>query len=105
MKRRINSSTMLLLPEPPVPVMPRTGALFAFGLLVDVVAQLLEDLRMVLRRADQARDGRPVLRCELFRFAVHLSLRSKSAFSSMSLIMPCRPIARPSSGWYKRVMP
>ena len=29
MKRRISSSTMLLLPAPPVPVMPSTGAVLA----------------------------------------------------------------------------
>ena len=80
-KRRTSSSVSELLPAPPVPVMPSTGAGFAFSSMPLLSSAPSSSAVMVWANVAG------------FSFT-----GEKSQRASMSLIMPCRPMRWPSSG-------
>ena len=93
--RKISSSISDDLPAPPVPVMPRTEAPPApSGGAFWTVLFLFSAL--VISRAICAKLPLKI---------PPLGGRGLSHFSNKSFIIPCKPILRPSSGEYSRVMP
>ena len=102
---RTNSSTKLDFPEPPVPVIPKTG----------VVADLF--FSCILAKDSLAISGKfsaeeiilAILAFPLFFSPLTSSFKTspmaKSAFFTKSFIIPCKPNLRPSSGEYMRVIP
>ncbi|MCY1533136.1 hypothetical protein D9M68_684490 [compost metagenome] len=104
-KRRTSSSTRDDFPAPPVPVMPNTGALlpevsFLSSSTKDWVpsgsfsATVIAEAIPLISFAGMACNS----------FVIFFTV-IKSVCCSMSLIIPCRPIFRPSSGEYMREIP
>jgi len=97
-KRRTNSSTKEDFPAPPVPVIPRTGVLASL-FLISMASNVLFATFGKFSAAE-------ITRAMAFGFLLSKSSISffrqspigKSAFLTKSLIIPCKPIARPSSG-------
>ena len=99
-KRRTSSSTMEDFPAPPVPVIPRTGTV---GREARTGSNALPNASALFSAAVMHRARSRTLRSPNLSMAPSRSSREgtvlKSAFSIKSLIMPCNPMARPSSGW------
>jgi hypothetical protein len=98
-KRRTSSSVSELLPAPPVPVTPRTGAGFALAFSYrDSFESKTPSSSEVMTCARQRRSP-------FFSAFGACCAGSKSQRASMSLIIPCRPMRWPSSGEYTRATP
>ena len=102
---RTNSSTKLDFPEPPVPVIPRTGVVLVlfFSCISDNV------FLAILGKFSAAEIILAMLPISFFfnplTSLFKTSPIAKSAFCTKSLIIPCKPNSRPSSGEYIRVIP
>ena len=100
-----NSSTKLDLPAPPVPVIPRTGVLECsesfLTLAMDTACFSAKFSAAEIIRAMATEFLSLILSSE----SPISSPKGKSDFSTKSLIIPCKPNSRPSSGEYIRVMP
>ena len=105
-KRRTSSSTSDDLPAPPVPVMPRTGT-FVRAASARIPSSSAACSSRQFSAAEISRAIEPASR----RFAPSSSACptsrpiGRSLRRSRSLIIPCSPIARPSSGVYTCSMP
>ncbi len=101
-KRRTSSSVSDDLPEPPVPVMPSTGACRAGAPARAAASRRCSSATAVLQRGDRcARARARSPRCEPGQIASagrRVTSRSTSQRATMSLIMPGRPSRWPSSG-------
>ena len=95
---RTSSSTNDDLPEPPVPVMPSTGTTFVFtSCSISVLNFTNSSGKFSAAEINRAIDF-TFLSFNCFTSPFKLDPVGKSHFSSMSLIIPCKPISRPSSG-------
>ncbi|MNL08757.1 hypothetical protein D3C87_1294920 [compost metagenome] len=97
-KRRTSSSTSDDFPAPPVPVIPRIGAVLfcdkRFNSSTNFCAPLGSFSATVMAPAIALISLAGMVSNSL----VILALVMKSVCTSISLIMPCNPILRPSSG-------
>ena len=101
-KRRTSSSTKEDFPAPPVPVMPSTGIAF----LVPASRSAFKSVAFSSGKFSAALMQWAMAGTFLFSIWARVSSAfsalalptAKSHFSMRSLIMPCRPIERPSSG-------
>ena len=102
---RTNSSTKLDFPEPPVPVIPKTG-------VVDVLFFLCISDNVFLAISGKFSAEEIILAILPISLFFNLlispfktSPMAKSDCFTKSLIIPCKPNSRPSSGEYIRVIP
>ena len=97
-KRRTSSSTIELFPAPPVPVIPRIGVLIVSALAV--ISSI--SFACCSPQFSAALIHRAMVAWSASARASILpgtsSPTKKSDFSTRSLIIPCKPIFRPSSG-------
>mmetsp|Transcript_1017 Transcript_1017/g.2556 ORF Transcript_1017/g.2556 Transcript_1017/m.2556 type:complete len:268 (+) Transcript_1017:493-1296(+) len=99
-RRRISSSVRLLLPAPPVPVMPSTGVFRPWAWARSASTSAASALPFSSAVSSWASDRHapsewPVIASRLFGAC---TLKSWSAFMTISPIIPCRPMRWPSSG-------
>ena len=105
--RRTSSSTSELLPAPPVPVTPSTGT---FCDLARIGSSALRRSSPAAGSFSAAVIKPPIVAATRSgragtAFAITGVAFSKSHCCRRLLIIPCRPIERPSSGEYSRVTP
>ena len=102
---RTSSSTIELFPAPPVPVIPKMGVL---------IAEALSVISIIASRCALPQFSAALIHLAIIGFAAPVisftspgvfSPTKKSDRSTKSLIIPCKPIFRPSSGWYNLVIP
>ncbi|CAI8159306.1 MAG: Uncharacterised protein [Cryomorphaceae bacterium] len=98
-KRRTSSSTIELFPAPPVPVIPRIGVCMAAAFsVIDTNACPCCSPQFSAALIQRAMVGL-LAPTNSSKLPGRVSPTKKSDFSTRSLIMPCKPILRPSSGW------
>ena len=102
---RMTSSTSDDLPAPPVPVMPRTGAFWPRCFAPSALRVWMSSSKswgsfsaIEMPRAKAGSAPRRICSAKAFKsFAFSLTM-AKSDCCNKSLIIPCKPMARPSSG-------